>query len=95
MIVTFVTPTPTNVPAAGTWLSVTLLQLSEALVVATKFGNAALQETPEVVADCGGAHALIVGAVMSLTVKVVPHVAKLPEPSVTVIVTEPPDSPTP
>lgn len=84
--VTLWKPRPNSVPAAGSCVFVTLLQLSLAIVAAAKFGVAPKHEA---FADtsCVGAHVAITGGVVSTTVKSVVHVVLLFEPSVTVTVT--------
>ena len=79
-------PNPNMVPAGGDCMSVTPLQLSLAIVVARKFGVAAMHPAPACM-NCGGAQVVMVGGVVSLTVNVVVHVVKLLDASVTVIVT--------
>src|SRR5438552_12681741 len=81
------TPNPTSVPAAGDWLKVSPLvplQLSLALTPPKTSGTAARQFVP--VLTLVGAGQLTVGAVSSLTVKVVVHVALLVAASVAVTV---------
>jgi hypothetical protein len=79
-------PKPTIVPAGGDCVSVTLLQLSVATVVDVKSGTVAEHEA-FAVAVCIGAHDVITGGVVSLTVNVVVHVEEFMCPSVAVIVT--------
>src|SRR5439155_1727539 len=81
------TPNPTNVPAAGDWLKVmplVPLQLSLALTPPNTSGTAARQFVPAL--KLVGAGQLTVGAVSSLTVKVVVQVALLVAASVAVTV---------
>src|SRR5256886_4101957 len=81
------TPNPTSVPAAGDWLKVTPLvplQLSLALTPPNTSGTAARQFVPALALV--GAGQLTVGAVSSLTVKVVVQVALLVAASVAVTV---------
>src|SRR5207245_451373 len=70
------TPNPTSVPAAGDWLKViplVPLQLSLALTPPNTSGTAARQFVPA--PALVGAAQITVGAVLSVTVKVVVHVA--------------------
>src|SRR5437764_7682042 len=72
------TPNPTSVPAAGDWLKViplVPLQLSLALTPPNTSGTAARQFVPALA--LGAAEQITVGAVSSLTVNVVVHVALL------------------
>src|SRR6266513_113796 len=81
------TPNPTSVPAAGDWLKViplVPLQLSRAPTPPNPSGTAARQLVPAL--TLLGAGQLTVGAVSSLTVKVVVHVALLVAASVAVTV---------
>src|SRR5437660_7549492 len=80
-------PTPTSVPAAGDWLKViplVPLQLSLALTPPNTSGTAARHLVP-LLSLLGAVH-LPVGAVSSVTVKVVAHVALLVAASVAVTV---------
>src|SRR2546422_494792 len=80
-------PTPTSVPAAGDWLKViplVPLQLSLALTPPKTSGTAARQLVPALALE--GAGQLTVGAVSSVTVKVVVQVALLVAASVAVTV---------
>src|SRR5881296_1554866 len=80
-------PNPTSVPAAGDWLKViplVPLQLSLALTPPNTFGTAARQFVPALALE--GAGQLTVGAVSSVTVKVVLQVALLVAASVAVTV---------
>src|SRR6266513_117110 len=80
-------PNPTSVPAAGDWLNViplVPLQLSLALTPPNTSGTAARQLVPAL--TLLGAGQLSVGAVSSVTVKVVVHVALLVAASVAVTV---------
>src|SRR5216117_1471509 len=80
-------PNPTSVPAAGDWLKVSPLvplQLSLALTPPNTSGTAARQFVPAL--TLVGAGQVTVGAVSSLTVKVVVHVALLVAASVAVTV---------
>jgi hypothetical protein len=86
VIVTGCGPNPTRVPAVGDCVSVTLLQLSVAVVVAVKSGTAAWHEA-FAEPDCAGAQVVIVGGVVSFTVNVATHVEKLPAASVAVMST--------
>lgn len=86
VIVTECVPRENSVPAAGDCVIVTLLQLSLALVVAVKSGVAPMQlESAETI--WVGAHALMTGGVVSLTVNDVRHVAVSSDGSVAVRVT--------
>jgi len=81
------TPNPTSVPAAGDWLKViplVPLQLSLALTPPNTSGTAARQFVPAL--TLVGAGQVTVGAVSSLTVKVVVQVALLVAASVAVTV---------
>src|SRR5216110_3483238 len=81
------TPNPTSVPAAGDWLKViplVPLQLSLALTPPNTSGTAARQFVPALALGVAGQ--ITVGAVSSLTVKVVVHVALLVATSVAVTV---------
>src|SRR5204863_4219450 len=81
------TPNPTSVPAAGDWLKViplVPLQLSLALTPPNTSGTAARQLVPALALV--GAGQITVGAVSSLTVKVVVQVALLVAASVAVTV---------
>src|SRR5438876_5925991 len=81
------TPNPTSVPAAGDWLKViplVPLQLSLALKPQNTSGTAARQFVPAL--TLVGAGQVTVGAVSSLTVKVVVQEALLEAPSVAVTV---------
>src|SRR2546430_4854542 len=81
------TPNPTSVPAAGDWLKViplVPLQLSLALTPPNTSGTAARQFVPALALV--GAGQITVGAVSSVTVKVVVHVALLVAASVAVTV---------
>src|SRR5216117_827786 len=81
------TPNPTSVPAAGDCLKViplVTLQLSLALTPPSTSGTAARQFVPAV--TLVGAGQITVGAVSSVTVKVVVHVALLVAASVAVTV---------
>src|SRR5439155_5139360 len=81
------TPNPTSVPAAGDWLKViplVPLQLSLALTPAKTSGTAARQFVSAL--PLVGAEQVTVGAVSSLTVKVVVQVALLVASSVAVTV---------
>src|SRR6266446_725131 len=81
------TPNPTSVPAAGSWLNViplVPLQLSLALTPPNTSGTAARQLVPALALL--GAGQLTVGAVSSVTVKVVVQVALLVAASVAVTV---------
>src|SRR6266487_403028 len=81
------TPNPTSVPAAGDWLKViplVPLQLSLALTPPNTSGTAAGQFVPAL--TLVGAGQITVGAVSSLTVNVVVHVALLVAASVAVTV---------
>src|SRR5438552_446145 len=81
------TPNPTRVPAAGDWLKViplVPLQLSLALTPPNTSGTAARQFVPALALV--GAGQLTVGAVSSVTVKVVLQVALLVAASVAVTV---------
>src|SRR5213083_139912 len=81
------TPNPTSVPAAGDWLNViplVPLQLSLALTPPNTSGTAARQFVPALTPL--GAGQLTVGAVSSVTVKVVVQVALLVAASVAVTV---------
>src|SRR5207244_12900325 len=72
------TPNPTSVPAAGDWLKVSPLvplQLSLALTPPNTSGTAAIQFVPAL--TLVGAGQVTVGAVSSVTVKVVVQVALL------------------
>src|SRR5206468_4146963 len=78
-------PNPTRVPAAGDWLKViplVPLQLSLALTPPNTSGTAARQFVPALA--LGVAEQITVGAVSSVTVKVVVHVALLVAASVAV-----------
>jgi hypothetical protein len=89
LIVTFVTPVPTSVPAAGDCVitrSSAAVQLSVAVTLPVKSGTAAWQ-LPFASALCAGAHTVMFGAVTSATVKVVVQVFSLSAASVTLIVT--------
>src|SRR5205814_4358524 len=80
-------PRPTSVPAAGDWLKViplVPLQLSLALTPPSTSGTAARQFVPAL--TLVGAGQLTVGAVSSVTVKVVVQVALLVAASVAVTV---------
>src|SRR5438445_497077 len=80
-------PNPTSVPAAGDWLRViepTPLQASLTLTPPITLGTAAWQ-LPSALAP-GTAEQTTLGAVVSLTVKVVVQVALLPAASVAVTV---------
>src|SRR5438552_917346 len=80
-------PRPTSVPAAGDWLKVialAALQSSLTLTPPITFGTAAWQ-FPSALAP-GTAEQITVGAVLSVTVKVVVQVALLPAASVAVTV---------
>src|SRR5437667_4036459 len=80
-------PSPTSVPAAGDWLKViplVPLQLSLALTPPNTSGTAARQFVP--VLRLVGAEQITVGAVSSVTVKVVVQVALLVAASVAVTV---------
>src|SRR5216683_3177963 len=81
------TPNPTSVPAAGDWLKViplVPLQLSLALTPPNTSGTAARQFVPAL--TLVGAGQITVGAVSSVTVKVVVQVALLVAASVAVTV---------
>src|SRR6266853_569148 len=81
------TPNPTRVPAAGDWLKVipfVPLQLSLALTPPNTSGTAARQLVPALALV--GAGQITVGAVSSVTVKVVVQVALLVAASVAVTV---------
>src|SRR5207253_499325 len=81
------TPNPTRVPAAGDWLKViplVPLQLSLALTPPNTSGTAARQFVPTLALL--GAGQITVGAVSSVTVKVVVQVALLVAASVAVTV---------
>src|SRR6266576_3767561 len=81
------TPNPTRVPAAGDWLNViplVPLQLSLALTAPNTSGTAARQFVPAL--TLVGAGQLTIGAVSSVTVKVVVQVALLVAASVAVTV---------
>src|SRR2546425_862173 len=81
------TPNPTSVPAAGDWLKViplVPLQLSLALTPPNTSGTAARQFVPAL--PLVGAGQITVGAVSSVTVKVVVQVALLLAASVAVTV---------
>src|SRR5881398_2009661 len=85
--VTTCTPNPTSVPAAGDWLKViplVPLQLSLALTPPNTSGTAARQFVPAL--TLVGAGQVTVGAVSSVTVKVVVQVALLVAASVAVTV---------
>jgi len=56
------------------------VQLSVALMLAVKSGTVAWQSAPAK-ADCAAAQLTIAGAVLSVTVKLVLHVAELPDAS--------------
>lgn len=89
-MVTDVTPRPTMVPAAGDCVYVNApvaVQLSVTVTDPVKSGSGDVQVLEVVNPDCGGAHAEITGAVLSVTVTVCVHIAILPLPSVTVQVT--------
>ena len=86
VIVTVVTPVPTVVPAAGLCVIVTDEQLSLATTPLVKSGTVDWQ-LPFALAVWFDPHEVIVGAVTSLTVKVLVQVELLPTASVTVIVT--------
>src|SRR6266566_1363701 len=80
-------PRPTSVPAAGDWLKViplVPLQLSLALTPPSTSGTAARQFVPAL--TLVGAGQITVGAVSSVTVRVVVHVALLVAASVAVTV---------
>src|SRR3989475_218337 len=80
-------PNPTSVPAAGLWLKVIapeLVQLSLTVTPPSTFGTAAWQ-VPSALAT-GTAEQITLGAVVSLTVKLVVQVALLPAASVAVTV---------
>src|SRR5439155_638453 len=80
-------PNPTRVPAAGLWLKViplVPLQLSLALTPLNTSGTAARQLVPALALE--GAGQITVGAVSSVTVKVVVQVALLVAASVAVTV---------
>ena len=69
----FVVPKPTTLPASGLWVMVNALlavQLSLAVTLPVKSGTLPWQ-LPLALLVCGGAQLLIVGAVVSLTVKLV------------------------
>jgi hypothetical protein len=87
VIVTVVTPKPTETPASGDWVIVTVpLQLSVATVPEVKLGTRAEQVAPAE-AVCAGAQVVITGGVLSETVNVVEQVLLLLAASVAVIVT--------
>ena len=80
-------PRPTSVPAAGDWLKViapAALQASPTLTPPVTFGTAAWQ-LPSALAPAT-AEQITVGAVLSVTVKVVVQLALFPDASVAVTV---------
>src|SRR5438876_693238 len=83
--VTVLVPRPTRVPMVGTWLMLTALQLSEATTAFVKFGTAAWQ-LALADAEMLVAQVVIVGAVVSLTVKTSVHVVALPVTSAALVV---------
>jgi hypothetical protein len=86
VMITFVTPSPTSVPAAGFCETTTAPQLSVATVPAVKSGTAAWQFASAETVTLG-AQVVMDGLVVSTTVKVAEQVAVFPAPSVAVIVT--------
>src|SRR5437016_5345144 len=85
-VIVFV-PGPTSVPASGLWLTVTALvglQLSLTLTPPSTFGTAAWQFASA--KALGVAEQITVGAVLSVTTKLVVQVALLPAASVAVTV---------
>src|SRR5947207_10201537 len=85
-VIVFV-PRPTSVPAAGDWLTVNAfgsLQFSFAVTPPSTLGTAAWQFVSALAPGTAGQ--VIVGAVLSVTVKVVVQVALLPAASVAVTV---------
>src|SRR6266511_734166 len=80
-------PIPTKVPAAGDWLKVMAaapLQLSLTLTPPNTLGTAAWQVASALAPDTG--EQITIGAVLSVTVKVVEQVALFPAASVAVTV---------
>jgi hypothetical protein len=78
-------PSDNKVPAGGAWVTVNE-QLSLATKVVEKSGVTPMHD-PLAGTVCAGAQVVITGDVVSLTVNEVMQVEKLPNPSVTVIVT--------
>ena len=79
VMIMLVTPVETSVPAVGDWVIVRLaaeVQLSVAVTFAVKSGTAAWQDALAK-ADWAGAQVTMIGAVLSVTVKVVEQVTEL------------------
>lgn len=83
VIVTVVAPSGAAKPAAGDWVTDVTPQLSVAEMPVVKSGSEAVQFAPAE-ADCAAAHDVMVGAVVSLTVRVTVHCELLPATSVAV-----------
>src|SRR5881394_2330326 len=90
VIVIVCAPAPlSEVPASGLWVNVIeagAVQLSVAAAAPVKLGTSAAQLASPF-ALCPGGHVVMLGGVVSFTVKVVVHVDVLPAASFAVIVT--------